>query len=132
MSKKTILLAEDEKDVSEMYKVAFEKAGFRVLLANTGKETILIAKDEKPDVILLDINMPEKDGFEVLKEISEDWSTYQTLKNIPIIVVSNYSNPQDISYCLKMGAQDYIVKAEWTPDRIVEKINKYLADAKKE
>jgi CheY-like chemotaxis protein len=92
---------------------------------------IRLAKEQAPSAILLDINMPEKDGFEVLQEISEDWGTYQALKTTPIIILSNYSNPQDIEYCMKMGAQDYIVKAEWTPERIVNKIKQYLADLEK-
>lgn len=126
MAKKTILLGEDEKDVAEMYKIAFEEAGFKVLLAFDGEEVITMAKKERPDVLLLDINMPKKDGFAVLKEASEDEELYDALKAVPIIMLTNYSNSQDIDYCMKNGAQDFIVKAEWKPKQIVEKVNDHL------
>jgi len=128
MEQKTILIAEDEKDISEMYKIAFEQAGFRVLTAPTGTETIRIGKIEKPDMVLLDLNMPEKDGFAVLKEISEDLNLFRIFQKTPILILSNYSNEQDINYCLKMGAQEYIIKSDWTPERIVEKVRGYFEE----
>jgi DNA-binding response OmpR family regulator len=124
---KTILIGEDEENIAEIYKLAFTDAGFRVVSAFNGDKVILFAKQERPDIILLDINMPEKDGFEVLKEISEDMDLFKALKRTPIIIISNYSNQQDINYCMKMGAQDYIVKADCEPHQIVEKVKKYLA-----
>lgn len=128
MSKKILLLGEDEKDVSEMYKIAFEKAGFKVLTAFDGEEVIKMAKKEIPDVVLLDINMPKKDGFEVLQDISEDPVLYRAFGRIPVIMLTNYSNTQDIDYCMKMGAQDYIVKVEWTPEKVVKKVESYLKE----
>lgn len=126
MSKKKILLGEDDKNIAEMYKIAFDKAGFETVLAFDGQEVIEIAKEVKPDILLLDINMPVKDGFEVLREASENIKLYQVLSKTPIIMLTNYSNPQDIDYCLRNGAQNYLVKAEWTPEKIIEKINKYI------
>ncbi len=127
MRKKVVLLGEDEKDIAEMYKIAFDKAGYDTVLAYNGNEVIEKAKEVTPDIILLDINMPEKDGYQVLKEISKDMPMYQLLKSTPIIMLTNYSNPQDIDYAMKMGAQDYLVKTEWTPELIAGKIKKYLA-----
>ena len=126
MPKKTILLAEDEKDAAEMYRLAFEQAGFRVLLAADGEEVLKICREENPDIILLDINMPKKDGFEVLDDIGADDYLSKILQKTPIIMLTNYNNPQDIDYCLKRGASDYIVKAEWTPKTIIEKINTWI------
>ena len=126
MAKKTILLGEDEKDVAEMYKIAFEGAGFEVLLALDGEEVVKMAKEKRPDALLLDINMPKKDGFAVLKEASEEKELYDALKTAPIIMLTNYSNSQDIDYCMKNGAQDFIVKAEWKPKQIVEKVINHL------
>lgn len=126
MEKKKILLGEDQKDIAEMYKIAFEKNDFDVTLAFNGDEVIESAKDSYPDILLLDIGMPVKDGFEVLKEASEDPDLYEALKKTPIIMLTNYNNPQDIEYCMKMGAQDYLVKSEWTPDSIVQKVKSYL------
>ena len=127
MEKKTILLGEDEKELAEMYKIAFEKNGFNLVIAFNGKEVLEKAEEIKPDLLLLDINMPVMDGFEVLKEISENIETYKIFENIVIIVLTNYSNQQDIEYCMKRGAQDFIIKAEWTPDQVVKKVQKYLA-----
>jgi len=126
MPQKIILLGEDDKDVSDMYKIAFEKGGFRVIQAFDGEEVIKKAKEELIHIILLDINMPKKDGFAVLKEIAEDETLYITLKSIPIIMISNYSNPQDIEFCMKNGAQDFIIKAEWDPEGVIKRIKKHL------
>jgi len=128
MSQKTILIGEDEKNISEMYKIAFEQAGFDVVSAVNGEEVIEKTKTESPHLILLDINMPIKDGFEVLKDITEDLSLYNIFNRIPVIVLSNYSNPQDIEYCMNKGAQDYLIKSDWTPSAIVEKVNNYLKE----
>lgn len=127
MTKKKILLGEDQKDIADMYKMAFENAGYDVVLAYNGNEVIDKAKSISPDVLLLDIGMPEKDGFEVLQAAGEDRDLYEILKNTPIIMLTNYNNQQDIEYCMKMGAQDYLVKTEWTPELIVQKVAKYLA-----
>lgn len=126
MSKKVILLGEDDKTIADMYKIAFDKAGFETVLAYNGEEVIEKAKEIKPNLLLLDINMPVKDGFEVLKEASEDRILYSVLAKTPIIMLSNYNNPQDINYCMKNGAQNYLVKSEWTPDQIIKKIHKYI------
>lgn len=124
--KKVILLGEDDKTIAEMYKMAFDKAGFETVIAYDGEEVITQAKEIKPDILLLDINMPKKDGFEVLSEASTDAILYNSLSKTPIIMLTNYNNPQDINYCLRNGAQNYLVKSEWTPDQIIKKLNKYV------
>lgn len=128
MHKKTILIGEDEKNIQKMYQIAFEQAGYKIITADNGQEVIDKAKEEDPDILLLDINMPVKDGFEVLRDISEDPSLYQVFSQVPILVLSNYSNPQDIEYCMKKGAQDFLVKSDWTPKAIVQKIANYLEE----
>lgn len=125
--KKVILLGEDDQDIAQMYKLAFDKAGYETVIAMNGEEVIKKAKELSPHVLLLDINMPVMDGFEVLQKIQEDLPLYRSLKSTPIAMLTNYNNPQDIEYCVKMGAQDYIVKSEWTPDHILKKIEKLLA-----
>jgi two-component system, OmpR family, alkaline phosphatase synthesis response regulator PhoP len=126
MPQKTILIGEDEKDISEMYRLSFENAGFKVITAYDGQEVIDKAKSESPHLVLLDINMPVKDGFEVLKEVSENIELYKVFSRIPIIILSNYSNPQDMEYCLKKGAQSFIVKSDWTPKLIVKRVSDFL------
>lgn len=127
MSQKIILLGEDDANIAEMYKIAFDKAGYNTIIAQNGEIVIKKAKELSPDILLLDINMPIMDGFEVLQKIQADLPLYRALKNTPIAMLTNYNNPQDIEYCVKMGAQDYIVKSEWTPDHILKKIEKLLA-----
>ncbi len=127
MAQKIILIGEDEKAIAEMYKIAFEQAGFQVISAYNGNEVIELAKKYQPDTILLDINMPDKDGFQVLKEATTDLSLFKILEKTPIIMLSNYSNARDINFCMENGAQDYLVKAEWEPKNIVEKVKRYLA-----
>ncbi|PLX27333.1 hypothetical protein C0583_03375 [Candidatus Parcubacteria bacterium] len=128
MHKRKVLIGEDEKNISEMYKIAFEKFGYNAVTASNGKEVIDVAQKELPDIVLLDINMPIKDGFQVLKDISEQEDIYQIFRSIPVVILSNYNNPQDIDYCMRMGAQDYIIKSEWTPADIVKKIDDLLND----
>ena len=108
--------------------MSFEQAGFNVVTAVNGEEVIDKTRETNPDLVLLDINMPVKDGFEVLKEITEDLALYKIFSNIPVIVLSNYSNSQDIEYCMKKGAQDYLVKTDWTPKAIVKKVKDYLEE----
>jgi len=128
MAPKTILLGEDEADIAAMYQTALTQAGFIVAVAANGQEVIGKIKSARPDLILLDINMPGKDGFEVLRDISENADLYQVVKTVPIVMLTNYSNQQDVEYALKMGAQDYLVKSEWTMPAIIEKVKKYLDD----
>ncbi len=128
MVKKRILIGEDEKNIQEMYRFALEQAGYEVYTADNGNDVIKQAKAARPDLVYLDINMPEKDGFELLKDISEQPQLYRLFDRIPIIVLSNYSNQQDIDYCLAKGAQDYLVKTDWTPKAIVDKTAGYLKD----
>jgi two-component system, OmpR family, response regulator len=128
MAKKIILLGEDENDIAEMYRIVFEKMGYEIIIAIDGDDVINKAKENNLDLLLLDINMPNKDGFEVLKEAAEDPDLYKALNHVPIIILSNYNNPQDIDYCIRLGAQDYFVKSEWTPEKIVEKVKKYLKE----
>jgi len=128
MGKKIILLAEDDKDIAEMYEIAFNKAGFKTVLACNGEEVLERAKKISFDILLLDINMPNKVGFEVLKDISENLEFYEIFKEIPILMLSNYNNPQDINYCMKMGAQDYIIKSEWPIDHIIKRIKENLEE----
>ena len=128
MDKKIILIGEDEKDIAEMYKIALEQADFKVILAENGEIVIDKAISEQPDLVLLDINMPKKDGFQVLEDATSDRKLYDALKNTPIVMLTNYSNLEDIEYCIKRGAQDYIVKSEWNPEQIVEKVKKRLLE----
>lgn len=120
--KKKVLVIEDDSMLSSMYRMKLEDSGYTAFVANEGKQGLETAKSEKPDLILLDIMMPMMDGFSVLAEIKEDAS----LKDVPVIIMTNLGTNEDIDKGKKMGAVDYVVKADSTPAQIVERIKKYL------
>jgi DNA-binding response OmpR family regulator len=119
---KKILIIEDEKFLLEMYDMRLKKAGFEVLTASEGKSGIHLACEQKPDLIVLDIVMPEMSGYEVLRMLKKDPDT----RHIPVLVFSNLGQDEEISKGLDLGADDYIVKTEVTPTQLVDKINKVL------
>lgn len=113
-----ILVIEDDPLVSRMYKQAFELEGMDVDVALSGAEGVQKAKAILPSVIMLDIMMPEMDGMQVLDVLKSDEKT----KNIPIIMLTNLAGTQDKEIARKKGAADYMVKSEFTPREVVEKI----------
>jgi DNA-binding response OmpR family regulator len=121
-SKKKILIVEDDEAIGAMYKGKFEADGYMVFGAVNGVEGLEIARKEKPDMIFLDVILPQMDGFAVLAELKKDAKT----KNIPVIMLTNLGTDEDKNKGEKMGAADYIVKANMTPAEISEKIKKII------
>ena len=121
-SKKKILVVEDDPMISSMYKTKFEVDGFEVFIADNGATGLELAKKEKPDIVMLDIILPQLDGFSVLEQIKQDKNT----KDIPVIMLTNLSTDEDREKGAKMGALDYLVKASLTPGQISEKIRQIL------
>jgi len=119
---KKILIIEDEVVLAEMYKEKLEKEGFEVFLASEIGEGIEIAKKEKPDLILLDVLLPRENGVSFLEKIKNE----EEIKSIPVIVFSNYDDPQTKKKAFELGVKEYLIKANYTPGEIVEKIKKYL------
>ncbi|HSE60706.1 MAG TPA: response regulator, partial [Candidatus Saccharimonadales bacterium] len=111
MSQK-IVLADDEQFIAIAYNDALQRAGYTVFVASNGEEALELIQKETPDLILLDLMMPKKDGFEVLSIIKAD----PALKNIPVLVLSNLSQPSDEVEVRKQGAVDFLVKAEMSLD----------------
>lgn len=123
MTKKIkVLIVEDEETLSQMYSIKFEKEGFTVLTANDGQTGLDLATKEKPDVILLDVIMPKMDGFMVLEQLQAETTT----KKIPVIMLTNLGQTEDLEKGKKMGATDYLVKASCTPMQVVEKVQSVL------
>ena len=120
---KKILLAEDDKFLSIAMGDKLIREGFTVLHAANGLETINQAKAEHPDLILLDIIMPQKTGFEVLSELRLD----PTTRDIPVIVLSNLGQEADIKKARVLGAKDYLVKSEVEMKMVVVRIKEELA-----
>ncbi|TSC95368.1 MAG: response regulator receiver sensor signal transduction histidine kinase [Parcubacteria group bacterium Athens1014_10] len=117
-----ILIIEDEEILLKMYSLKFSNNNFKVFQANNGTTGLEIAKKEMPAIILLDIIMTQLDGFGVLEELKKDKKT----KNIPVILLSNLGQEDDIKKGQKLGAVDYLIKANMTPIQVVNKVNEIL------
>jgi DNA-binding response OmpR family regulator len=120
--KKKIIIAEDEPTLMGMYKLYFERAGFEVIGVENGGDCIDSAKKDNPDLVLLDIMMPKVNGWEVLKNLKND----PKAKQIPILVFSNFAQPQEIQRGLDLGADEYVVKSDLTPKEVLDKVNQMI------
>ncbi|HAO81463.1 TPA: response regulator [Candidatus Veblenbacteria bacterium] len=121
-SKTKVLIVEDDPTLAEMYGTKFTAEGFDVLHAGDGVEGLEMAKTKKPDAILLDVMMPKMDGFATLKELKAD----KILKKIPVIMLTNLGQEEDVKKGKDLGAEDYFVKANQTPAEIVVKVKALL------
>ncbi len=121
-NKKLVLIAEDDKYISIAYKDGLSRAGFDVIIAMDGVEAITKINSDKPDLILLDLIMPIKNGFEVLDEIKKD----PKINKIPVIVLSNLGQDTDISKGKELGAVDYLIKSDFSMKEVIEKLKFYL------
>jgi DNA-binding response OmpR family regulator len=117
----TILIIEDNQDLVEMYRLKLSLEGFHVETATDGEQGILKAVEAKPDMILLDILMPNMNGFEVLKALKNN-----TKLDTKIIVLSNLGQYENIKEAKDLGATEYMVKANTTPTMVVTKIKELL------
>ena len=118
---RTILLAEDEAFLKETIQLELEEHDVRVLTAMNGDEAIAEIESAQPDLLLLDLLMPKKDGYAVLQHIREKGYTF------PIIILSNLSNEIDRDKCLALGARDYFIKSDMDEDELWPKILRYLS-----
>ncbi len=116
---KKILVAEDDKFLGNAYRIKLTKAGFEVQLATDGQEALTALQTFIPDLILLDLVMPVKDGFAALEEIKAN----DKLKAIPVIVASNLGQKEDTDRAMKLGAKDFVVKSDLSLDVLIQKIH---------
>ena len=119
---KKILFIEDEQTLQKTISRYLEQEGYQVNNALDGEIGLEIAKKEKPDLILLDIILPKKNGFEVLKELKED----ETTKDIPVIILTNLEGNNDVEKALSLGATTYLIKANYKLEEISNKIKETL------
>ncbi len=117
-----ILIIEDEKVLLEVLEKKLTGEGYEVAVAEDGEAGIKEMRREKPDLVLLDIMMPKKDGFEVLADMKVD----ENLSNIPVIIISNSGQPVEIDKALKLGVKEYLIKTEFDPEEVLAKIVKVL------
>ena len=119
---KKILLVEDEKILSEMYQDKFFEAGYDVIPAYDAQEALELVKKQKFDLIILDILLLREDGIFFLRKLRKD----PEISSIPVVAFSNYDDPETKKIAKKLGAIDYLIKTNYTPKEIVEKIKEYL------
>jgi DNA-binding response OmpR family regulator len=117
-----VLIVDDDAFLSGIYATKLEIDGFLVSTARDGEEGLKAAMKDKPDLILLDVLMPKLDGFEVLKKLKSD----PDLKAVPVIMLTNLGQKEDIEKGIQDGAADYLIKAHFVPAEAVEKIKKVL------
>ena len=119
---KKILFIEDEATLQEALGDVLQQRGYKVIKALDGETGTRLARSEKPDLILLDMVIPYKDGFEVLEDLKGDENT----KDIPIIVLTNLEGIKDIDKALAAGATNYLVKTKYKLGEVLEKIKKII------
>ncbi|MDP3899869.1 MAG: response regulator [bacterium] len=120
--KKTILIVDDEKSILDLLKETFTNEDIEVIRALNGKEGLKLALEKQPDLILLDIIMPEMGGLTMLRELRKnEWG-----KNARVIILSNLSNNEKIAEAVAEGAYDYLVKTECSMDDVVQKAKERL------
>lgn len=122
MSKKKVLIVEDDNFVAEVYSTKLLEMGHEVIITQNGEEGLNVLKENLPDLILLDIIMPVMGGIEMLEEIKkrEEW------KKIPVILLTNIGEKDSIQKAQNLGVRDYLIKSHFTPAEVIEKIDAAL------
>lgn len=120
---KKILLVEDEKIIIDLLEKKLEEVGYEVSVAENGEEGLEKMREEKPDLILLDIVMPKMDGFELMEEMMKE----ERVDGVPVVVISNSGQPVELERAKELGASDWLIKTEFDPAEVLEKVEKNLA-----
>ncbi|RJR31310.1 response regulator [Candidatus Parcubacteria bacterium] len=121
MEKQKILIVEDDRTLVDILKEAFEP-DYQTVIAGDSSSAMAKIKRDAPDLILLDILLPGKSGFEFLAEIKND----NEIKNIPVIILSNLGQDTEIKKGMSLGAIDYLVKSDFTIDEVIKKAKKAI------
>lgn len=120
------MIVDDDEFLLDMYVLKFREAGFEVEIARNGEEAVEKAESLNPDIILLDVVMPKTDGFDVLRALKKKNVAQKAL----LFLLTNLGQKEDIERGMKLGANDYIVKAHFTPSEVVAKVNSYIEKTK--
>lgn len=127
MAKAKILFIEDDVTLVKMYERKFISDGYEVSIAYDGLEGLDKTLKEKPDLVLLDIMLPKLDGLALFKKMRGQPGTFNT----PVILLTNFGQEDAVFECFKLGAVDYLVKADVTPQQVVQKVESFLEERKK-
>jgi DNA-binding response OmpR family regulator len=117
-----ILIVEDDAVMREAVGEYLKGEGFEIVYASDGEEGVNLAKEQIPDLILLDIILPKKDGYEVIKEVKDD----EKAKKIPIVLLTNLGSLSDVEKAINMGATTYLVKADYKLEEVAKKVKEIL------
>ncbi|MFZ2831864.1 MAG: response regulator [Minisyncoccia bacterium] len=120
--KKKILIVEDDEHIVRVYEMKFVREGYEIIVTANGEVAIEKITSEKPDLIILDLMVPKKDGFMVLEEIKK----IPLLAKIPVLVLSNLGQQSDKDRARALGANDYMVKVDYSMQEVVERAKSYL------
>ena len=121
-----VLMVEDDASIAEMYRVQLEHDGYRVTLATTGELAFASLSDAAPDLVLLDLLLPDRSGFEVLAALNERFPNHP-----PVVILSNYGEPSMIDRGRSLGAVEYLVKSRVTPADISEQIPGWIEQSRR-
>ncbi len=119
---KKIIIVEDEEVLRNLLQRKLTEEGYEVEVAQDGEEGLEKIREGRPDLILLDIVMPKMGGFEMLEEMQKE----EELSGIPVIVVSNSGQPVEIDRAQQLGASDWLVKTEFNPQEVIDKVIKQI------
>lgn len=119
---KYVLIVEDDPFYSSIYKTKVEKEGINAKIVHDGDEAIKVAKEQSPALIVLDLIMPGKDGFQTLQELKAD----PVLKDVKVLVLSNLSQDEDIKRVMNLGAAEYLIKSNIPIQELIQKIKSHL------
>ncbi len=119
---KKILVVEDDKFLRELIAKKILAEGYIAVEAKDGEEGLKKIEEEKPDLVLLDLVLPGMTGFDILENVNEN----PLLSDIPIVVFSNLGQSDDVDRAINLGAKDFLIKAHFTPQEIIEKIKSVL------
>jgi len=120
---KYVLIVEDDPFYSSIYKTKVEKEGFRSVLVHDGAAALQAIRKERPAVVVLDLIMPGKDGFQVLEELKAD----PVFKDLVVLVLSNLSQDEDIKRVMDMGATEYLIKSNVPLQEVIAKVRSYIS-----
>ncbi len=117
-----VLFVEDDPSVAQMYKLKLELDGYQVTVASDGEQALEMATSSPPDIVFLDIRLPKMDGLAVLEKLRETDNT----KQVPVVILSNYSERELVERGLKLGALEYLIKSQTTPAKLAGGVESWL------
>lgn len=120
--KSRVLIIEDDPVLGSVITEKLNASGYEASLVTDGAVGIETVRTTHPDIVLLDILLPTKNGYEIMEEISRD----ESISKIPVVIISNSGQPVEIERMIKLGAKDYLIKAQFTPEEVLEKVRAQL------